>query len=210
MTWELVRLKAYHLELLLITHHMVLRLKAYLRPKYENDLTHPNTLLIFFKLFCTQNGIFYVFAYWWPKFWGSKNRFFSIFLKCHVKHSYWWIWPKNVFWRPWKPVSDNFQVAIVILSPFVKIQNFQKNAIFAIFWIFWCWSFWVQKSIKIVKNMKIFKNRLFTSQRYSQIPRMTFHDRYIEFYANLKITRKYKFPLKRAEILQMWENAIFR
>ena len=117
-------------------------------------MTHPNIFLIFFKLFCTQNGIFSIFGYWWPKFWGSKNWFFSIFQKYRVKRSYRWIWPKNVFWRLWGPVSDNFQVAIVILSPYDKIQIFSKMRFLRYFWIFWCWSFWLQKSIKIVKNMK--------------------------------------------------------
>ena len=41
-----------------------------------------------------------------------------------------------MFWRPWKPVSDNFQVAIVILSPFVKIQNFPKMRFLRFFWDF--------------------------------------------------------------------------
>ena len=98
-----------------------------------------------------------------------------------------------MFWRLWGPVSDNFQVAIVISSPYVKIQNFPKMRFFRYFWIFWCWSFWLQKSIKIVKNMKKFKNMFFTSQRYFQIPRMLFYDHYIQFYVNLKINRKLYF-----------------
>ena len=98
-----------------------------------------------------------------------------------------------MFWRLWGPVSDNFQVAIVILSPYVKIQIFPKMRFFRYFWIFWCWSFWLQKSIKIVKNMKKFKNMFFTSQRYLQIPRMLFYDHYIQFYVNLKISIKLHF-----------------
>ena len=87
--------------------------------------------------FCTQNGIFDSFGYWWPKFWGSKNWFFSIFQKCLLKRSYRWILLNNVFWRLWGSLSDNFWMAKVISCPFVKIRIFPKNAIFAIFGIFW-------------------------------------------------------------------------
>ena len=102
-----------------------------------------------------------------------------------------------MFWRPWGSVSDNFWVATVLSSPCVKIQNFPKNAIFGIFGIFECWSFWLQKSLKIVKNMKIFKNKFFTSQRCFLIPRMKFYDHYIGFYVNLKIDRKCQFAPQR-------------
>ena len=74
-----------------------------------------------------------VFGYWWPKFLGSKNRFFSIFPKCVLNCSYWWILLKNVFWRVSGPVSDSFRVVIVVWSPCVKIQNFQKKCDFCVF-----------------------------------------------------------------------------
>ena len=98
-----------------------------------------------------------------------------------------------MFWRLWRALSDSFWVATVILSPYVKSRKFPKIAIFAIFGIFGCWSFRLQKSIKIVKNVKIFQNKLFTSQRCFQIPIMAFYAHYIQFYVNLKISKKLLF-----------------
>ena len=126
--------------------------------------------------FCTQNGSFWIGGCWSPKFLGSKNRFFSIFQKCLLITFYPWIWPGNVFWRLWGRVSDNFQVAMVVLWPHAKIWNFQKIPFLRFFRIFWCWSFWTQKGTKMYKKVKFFKNMFFRSQRWFQIHRMTRFD----------------------------------
>ena len=113
------------------------------------------------------------------------------------------------------PASLNVQLKLAFglkpshPAPGRKIRFFPKNAIFAIFGIFGCWSFRLQKNIEIVKNVKIFKNKLFTSQRCFQIPIMTFYDHYIQFYVKFKISRTCQFQLKRAKMPQMGKNAIF-
>ena len=132
-------------------------------------------ILYFFMHFCTQNGNFWVGVCSSTKFFGSNNRFFSIFQKCLLITFYPWIWPGNVFWRLWGRVSDNFQVAMVVLSPHAKIWNFQKMRFLWYFRDFWCWSFWTQKGTKMYKKVNFFKNMLFRPQRCFQIPRMTFY-----------------------------------
>ena len=114
-----------------------------------------------------------------------------------------------MFGRLWRALSDSFWVATVISSPCVKSRKFPKIAIFAIFGIFGCWSFRLQKSIKIVKNVKIFQNKLFTSQRCFQIPIMKFYDHYIQFYVNLKISKKLYFLSFEAFWLFWAEICIF-
>ena len=126
--------------------------------------------------FCTQNGNFGVGRCWSPKFWGSKNRFFSIFRKCLLITFYPWIWPGNVFWRLWGRVFDNFQVAMVVLWAHAKIWNFQKIPFLRFFRIFWCWSFLTQKGTKMYKKVKFFKKMFFRPQRWFQIHRMTWFD----------------------------------
>ena len=87
-------------------------------------------------LLCTQNGIFEVRRCWSPKFFGSKNRFFWIFQKCHLITFYQWIWLGNVFWGLLGRVSNNFQVSMMVLSAHVKFWNFQKKCDFRDFFGF--------------------------------------------------------------------------
>ena len=107
--------------------------------------------------FCTQNGNFWVGVCWSPKFFGSKNRFFSIFQKCLLITFYPWIWPGNVFWRLWGRVSDNFQVAMVVLSPHAKIWNFQKMRFLWFSGFFDAGRFARKKAQKFIKKWKFSK-----------------------------------------------------
>ena len=65
-----------------------------------------------------------------------------------------------MFWVLLGRVSDNFRVSMMILSPHVKIRNFQKNAIFAIFSIFLMLVVLDAKKLKNVEKIENFQKHV--------------------------------------------------